>query len=620
MASLSQHPAPGEHNIHFRGDTITFTLTNHTGEKGKAWLRSNIGYAHVRHTEIIIHAEQGLPPLSRDWHDFPMKEEGENRFTLTLPLLGVGRFEAKAYFLEDGSDLIEWPDGGNSVIKVEPSETCAGNTMYTAFVRQFGEIKYKGAVAPQDEAAVRQLDEAGYAVLPRSGKFRDLIQELDFIVGTLRCKIIQLLPIHPTPTTYARMGRFGSPFAVMDLLDVDPSLAEFDKQTTPIDQFQELVDEVHKRNARLYLDMPINHTGWASHLQVNHPEWFHRNEDESFMSPGAWGVLWEDLSKLDYSQRGLWHYMADVFLFWCRRGVDGFRCDAGYKVPFEAWEYIIAKVRMEYPDTIFMLEGLGGYKHVTEGLLADSGMNWAYSEIFQNYDQAQVDGYLPESIRVSEAKGNLIHFCETHDNLRLAATSHTFARLRAAFCALTTHNGAFGFANGVEWYAEEKINVHNAHALNWNAESNMIDHLRRIHAIMEVHPSFHAGATVQLVTSGYHNSAAILRTDAGGKHKLLVLANLSHEAQGHVEWNGDFGAFKTDLLSSNFVDHAEHSCSLQAGEVLCLTDDPDWMNRVFETLEAPFHGSEQSEQQCLRAKAMDIYHYFQALDRFDPEH
>ncbi len=605
MGTLNQHPALGEHSIHFHGDTLTFTLENHTGKNGKAWLRSNIGHAHIRHTEIILHAEQGLPPLSRDWHDLPM-EFRDGHFTLTLPLLGVGRFEAKTYFIAEGSETILWPEGGNSVLKVEPAETCSSNTMYTAFVRLFGEAKYKGAVAPQEEPAVRQLDDAGYAVIPPAGTFRDLIKELDFIVGTLRCKIIQLLPIHPTPTTYARMGRFGSPFAVMDLLDADPSLAEFDKQTTPLDQFQELVDEVHQRNARLYLDMPINHTGWASHLQVTHPEWFHHNADGSFMSPGAWGILWEDLSKLDYSHRDLWKYMADVFLFWCRKGVDGFRCDAGYKVPFEAWEYIIAKVRMEYPDTIFMLEGLGGHKHVTESLLADSGMNWAYSEIFQNHDQAQVDSYLPESIRVSESKGNLIHFSETHDNGRLAAHSHTFARLRTAFCALTASNGASGFSNGVEWFAEEQINVHNAHSLNWRAETNQIEWIRRIHALLEIHPAFHAGSTVKLITHGHHNSTAILRTDVSGKHRLLILANFNTASEGHVQWQGDFAAFKTDLLSSNPIHSVDNTYSLQPGEVLCITDQPDWINRIFDTLETPFQGSMRSAEQVQRATAMEL--------------
>ena len=70
-----------------------------------------------------------------------------------------------------------------------------------------------------------------------------------------------------------------------------------------------------------------------------------------------------------------------------QKGVDGFRCDAGYKVPLSTWRYIIAKVRLEYPNTVFMLEGLGGDPALTEKLLDEGGMNWAYSEIFQNYDR-----------------------------------------------------------------------------------------------------------------------------------------------------------------------------------------------------------------------------------------
>ena len=606
MSRLSQHPAPGEHAIHFRGDSVTFILENRTGLPGRAWLRSNIGRARVRRTEIIRHAEEGVPPLSRDWHDLPMEPAEGNRFRLTLPLLEVGRFEAKAYFVADGTEKILWPDGDNCVLKVEPAETCAGNTMYTAFVRVFGDAKYRGAIAPGEEPAVQQLDKAGYTIIPRSGKFRDLVKELDFIVGTLRCRIVQLLPIHPTPTTYARMGRFGSPFAVMDLFDVDPALAEFDRQTTPLDQFRELVDEVHRRNARIYLDIPINHTGWASRLQIEHPEWFRRNPDGSFMSPGAWGVLWEDLSKLDYSHRDLWKYMAGVFLFWCRRGVDGFRCDAGYKIPFEAWEYIIARVREEYPDTIFMLEGLGGYKHVTERLLADSGMNWAYSEIFQNHDQAQVDAYLPEDIRVSESKGNLIHFSETHDNARLAAVSPLFARLRTAFCALTSHNGAAGFANGVEWFATRQIDVHNAHSLNWGAKENQIDWIRRIHAIMEAHPSFHAGGTVRIVTDGYRNSAAIERADASGEHRLLLLCNFNIGTEGSVYWHGNFNDFRTDLLGARPVNHTGNAYPLNPGEILCLTNQPEWLDRVERLLQTPFQGLEACERQVVCAKMEEI--------------
>ena len=39
---------------------------------------------------------------------------------------------------------------------------------------------------------------------------------------------------------------------------------------------------------------------------------------------------------------------------------------AGYKVPAQVWQYIQARVRQEYPEAIFLLEGLGGPWEATE--------------------------------------------------------------------------------------------------------------------------------------------------------------------------------------------------------------------------------------------------------------
>ena len=61
-------------------------------------------------------------------------------------------------------------------------------------------------------------------------------------------------------------------------------------------------------------------------------------------------------------------------------------------IPESAWEYIIATVRREFPDTVFLLEGLGGALEVTRNLLDRANMDWAYSELFQNYSRQQIEG------------------------------------------------------------------------------------------------------------------------------------------------------------------------------------------------------------------------------------
>lgn len=606
---IKQIPAPGESLLRYRGDILSFKLRTPKSHSGRAWLRTNIGRGYIQHHEIIQFVDAGLSALTQDWHDLPMKRISDREFSIELPLLEVGRFEAKASYVPDGQTERIWQKGNNTVIKVDPAETISSNTMYSAFVRQFGATKELAFSADSHTKAVKDLDAAGYAVIPPSGKFRDVIRQLDFIVYSLRCRIIQLLPVFPTPTTYARMGQFGSPFAALDLFDVDPALAVFDKQTTPLQQFQELVDETHKRNARVFLDIPINHTGWASSLQIHHPEWFHRNDDDSFTSPGAWGTVWGDLSKLDYQHRDLWQHMAEVFEFWCSIGVDGFRLDAGYKIPFKVWRYIIARVRQQYPDTIFMLEGLGGDPQITEKLLIDSGVNWAYSELFQNYSRDQISHYLSSSIPLSTNKGTLIHFAETHDNSRLAAVSPIFAKLRVCLCALFSQSGAFGFSNGVEWLAKQQINVHSMHPLNWGDSTNLVATIARLHAILEIHPSFFAGATIKLIQTGVHNAVALLRQDSEKEHPLVILANLDHENPSFIEWQPTLGSTPVDLITGETVNvdcspHC-HSVSLTAGQVCCLSDNATWSPAIEQALSNP-PAHARSETQVLQAKVLEL--------------
>ncbi|MFZ2656545.1 MAG: hypothetical protein WAX69_16550, partial [Victivallales bacterium] len=395
MIKLIQNPPSGKHSLYFRGDIATFELKIENPVKGKAFIRTNLGNAFIRRKEIVESVETKRQRSGQDWHDVPMSKFGEDAYTVKIALLEVGHFEAKMFFLPEVSDEPVWSEGNNIHINVEPAEFCCANSIYCAFVRQFGQNKNKKTTSGDEiNSFVFRLDTEGYSVIPPSGTFRNLIKELDVIIDRMKCRIIHLLPINPTPTVFARMGRFGSPYASLDFTSVDPALAEFDKKATPLDQFLELVDAIHRKNGKLFLDIAINHTGWASKIHEDHPEWLVREHDGSIHSPGAWGVVWGDLTELNHNRLDLWKYIAEIFITWCARGVDGFRCDAGYMIPSDAWEFIIARVRNEYPDTIFLLEGLGGDPAVTRHLLDKSNMNWAYSELFQNYSRPQIEGYI----------------------------------------------------------------------------------------------------------------------------------------------------------------------------------------------------------------------------------
>ena len=532
---MIQTPPTGDFLLKWRGDRLLVTLKLDSPRPGRAAFRTNIGHAKTRRREIIAETERGETPLARAWTDIPLEEKAPGFFAAEIPLEEVGIFSGKACFFPKGSKVPEWPEGVNLHVKVESAWTRKSNSIYTVFPRQFG-------------------------------SFREVARRLPLIMDEMGFRIVQTLPPFPVPTTYAVMGEYGCPFAALDFLSVDPAMAEFDEYATPLDQFRELIDAVHARKGLFMVDLPANHTGWASTLQTHHPEWFKRAADGRFISPGAWGVTWADLVELDYSRPELRTYMAEVFLFWCRNGVDGFRCDAGYMIPAKTWEYIVARVREEYPDTVFMLEGLGGELKTTDALLAEANLDWAYSEIFQTFDRGAFEWYLPGAIARAEKYGTLVHFAETHDNDRLAKGGETYARMRVQIAALLSWQGAWGIANGVEWLATEKIDVHGKNNLNWGASPNMVGLVSRLNSILATEETF-AGAThLEVVTRSSGNTLAVLR---GGK--TLVLANLDCSSRSEVSW--DLSKFPPgelfDLVTERRID-TDGTISLAPGEVLCL--------------------------------------------------
>ena len=577
-------PPPGERLLRFVGDRVRFSLRipPSLAQGSRALLRTNLGKAERLRQEVIA-THAGKDPFSiAFWRDVPMLPGPNNEWAVEIPVTDVGFYRAKAYMVApDGRQF--WPDGADAGVSVHPNDYRTGNTVYSAFPRMFGESKT--ALATRDEALEKQmakLDGRGYAVIPPSGKLRDLIRELPHIFDKLGCRILQLLPVNPVPATFARFGRFGSPYACLDLTGIDPALVEFDHRTNGVAQFCELTDAVHRRGGRVFLDMVINHTGWGSTLYENHPEWFVRNGDGAFVCPGAWGVTWEDLVELNPNHVALWEVLAQAFLTWCRRGVDGFRCDAGYKVPLRVWQYIEARVRQEFPNTLLFLEGLGGPWDATESLLTEGGMQWAYSELFQNYGGAAISRYLDYSLRQSVRIGVYVNFSETHDNDRLAAGGRVWSLLRNRLCALTSVCGGFGFTCGVEWLAAEKFNVHSSRGLSWNNPDNLLAEIAQLNNLLANHPCFFDGAVLTRLNPDESPVCALRRESAEGLDRVLVLFN-NDEKDGHtleleLSRCAGLGALQYDLLAQKLprinITAGKIIFDLEAGAAFCLSSTP----------------------------------------------
>ncbi|MBR0458227.1 MAG: hypothetical protein IJJ26_03230 [Victivallales bacterium] len=134
---LRQSPSSGNVLVRYAGDSLKILLETSCTEDASAFIRTNYGSASVRRRACIAHVEQGTPLGAGGWQDLPMTACGDGRFELELPLFEVGLFDFKACLVTAAGHR-EWVHGDNARVKVEPACLIGDNTLYNAFIRQFG--------------------------------------------------------------------------------------------------------------------------------------------------------------------------------------------------------------------------------------------------------------------------------------------------------------------------------------------------------------------------------------------------------------------------------------------------------------------------------------------------
>lgn len=145
--------------------------------------------------------------------------------------------------------------------------------------------------------------------------------------------ILWLMPIHPRGEVN-KNGEIGSPYGVRDYLEVNPAYGTKD-------DFRSLVNTAHSNGMELWIDWVANHTSWDNVWVKDHLDFYAEKDGERPYSPPGW----YDAIQLDHGNSELMETMGDAMAYWVREfDIDGFRCDAGDRVPLEFWKGLRAKV------------------------------------------------------------------------------------------------------------------------------------------------------------------------------------------------------------------------------------------------------------------------------------
>lgn len=252
--------------------------------------------------------------------------------------------------------------------------------------------------------------------------------------------IIWFMPIHPIGEKN-KIAPLGSYYSVKDYKKVNPEFGT-------MDDFKELVNEIHKNGMFVMLDWVANHTAWDNGLTQTNPDYYTKDANGNFMPPA--GTNWSDVIDLDYSKHGLRQYMINAMKFWVTEaGVDGFRCDASDMVPSDFWIEANKELKKVYPG-IFMLAEADSKSSYTNGF----HMTYAWSlhgfkkgflkDLYAGTKNANdLAAFVKTEQSISTANHYRMYFTSNHDENSWEGTEYEqFGAAAEAFAVFTqTFNG-----------------------------------------------------------------------------------------------------------------------------------------------------------------------------------
>lgn len=275
-------------------------------------------------------------------------------------------------------------------------------------------------------------------------------------------------------------GLAGSPYAIRDYYDVDPDLCNNPRNR--MSEFDGLINRTHNHGLKAIIDFVPNHVArqyksiskppgvidfgetddTSQHFHPQNNFYYYPNQgleiQGDFSETGntyheipakATGNDkftpypdkndWYETIKLNYgvdyqNKRAnhfepipsTWKKMLDILLFWASKGVDGFRCDMAEMVPVAFWNWVIKKVKEQFPEIIFIAEiyqpweynsyiSYGGFDYLYDKM----GLYDTLRRIIQNGNSTHEISSVWQSLNGLD--DYMLRFMENHDEQRLAS-------------------------------------------------------------------------------------------------------------------------------------------------------------------------------------------------------
>ena len=248
-----------------------------------------------------------------------------------------------------------------------------------------------------------------YEFFPRStaeepgkhGTFKDSERLLPRIQA-MGFDTIYLPPIHPigevnrkgkNNTTEAEEGDSGVPWGIGSRHGghkaIHPELG------TEKD-FKHFIREANKQGMEVAMDLAFQAAPDHPYVSSN-PEWFRKRPDGTMQYAENPPKKYQDIVNFYFETKAykeLWQELLDVTLKWVGFGIKIFRVDNPHTKPYYFWHWLIAQVKEQHPDVLFLAEAFSRPRVMQQ--LAKQGFSQSYTYFTWRVSKHDIISYMVE--------------------------------------------------------------------------------------------------------------------------------------------------------------------------------------------------------------------------------
>ncbi|WP_431107635.1 alpha-1,4-glucan--maltose-1-phosphate maltosyltransferase [Winogradskyella poriferorum] len=400
-----------------------------------------------------------------------------------------------------------------------------------------------------------------YEFFPRSssqtegqhGTFKDCERLLPRI-AEMGFDTLYFPPVHPigevnrkgkNNTTNAKEGDVGSAWGIGSQYgghkDIHPQLGT-------VEDFKVLIKKAKDLGIEIAMDYALQAA--PDHPWVKeHPDWFKWRPDGTVQYAENPPKKYQDILPIYWESKdykNLWKECLDILMYWIDCGIKVFRVDNPHTKPYYFWNWIIAEVKKQHPDILFLAEAFTKPKVMQQ--LAKQGYTQSYTYFTWRNNKQELIEYMTELTQSDQREYMRPNFWPNTPDINpyhlQGANESKYLQRYVLAATLSSNIGIYGpvFEQQIddaipgkeEYYMSEKFEVKH---YNWDVQNKLTSIISKVNAIRHQHEALQQTNNIKFCHIENDNLLAFYKWNDSKTDELLIIVSLEqyYAQQGTVQ-------------------------------------------------------------------------------------